>query len=93
MPPRRPRPPLPLWLAEWGVAPEGWIAGVDEVGRGPLAGPVVAAAVVFPPGVTPPAVGDSKTLSATRRLRDWLDAESFQPANAASVFRFHSLWA
>ena len=67
MPPRRPRPPLPLWLADWGDAPEGWIAGVDEVGRGPLAGPVVAAAVVFPPGEPPPAVGDSKTLSATRR--------------------------
>jgi ribonuclease HII len=65
--PRRPRPPLPLWLADWGDAPEGWIAGVDEVGRGPLAGPVVAAAVVFPPGEAPPAVGDSKTLSATRR--------------------------
>ena len=47
MPPRRTRPPLPLWLSEWGDAPEGWIAGVDEVGRGPLAGPVVAAAVVF----------------------------------------------
>jgi ribonuclease HII len=67
VPPRRPRPPLPLWLSDWGDAPEGWIAGVDEVGRGPLAGPVVAAAVVFPPGATPPAVGDSKTLSATRR--------------------------
>lgn len=67
MPPRRPRPPLPLWLSDWGDVPEGWIAGVDEVGRGPLAGPVVAAAVVFPPGETPPAVGDSKTLSATRR--------------------------
>ena len=67
MPPRRPRPPLPLWLADWGDPPEGWIAGVDEVGRGPLAGPVVAAAVVFPPGEIPPAVGDSKTLSAARR--------------------------
>ena len=67
MPPRRPRSPLPLWLADWGDAPEGWIAGVDEVGRGPLAGPVVAAAVVFPPEETPPAVGDSKALSATRR--------------------------
>ncbi|MDH5284013.1 MAG: ribonuclease HII [Gemmatimonadota bacterium] len=42
--------------------------GVDEVGRGPLAGPVVAAAAVFPAGVTPLAgVRDSKTLSPRQR--------------------------
>jgi ribonuclease HII len=35
------------------------IAGVDEVGLGPLAGPVVAAAVVFPPGVVIDGVDDS----------------------------------
>lgn len=44
------------------------LVGVDEVGRGPIAGPVVAAAVVFPPGAEPiPGVRDSKTLSADRR--------------------------
>ena len=44
------------------------LIGVDEVGRGPLAGPVVAAAVVFPPGATPiEGVRDSKTLSAAQR--------------------------
>lgn len=43
------------------------IAGVDEVGRGPLAGPVVAAAVVFPPGVTVPGIDDSKRLTARQR--------------------------
>jgi ribonuclease HII len=44
-----------------------WIAGVDEVGVGPLAGPVVAAAVVFPPEARISGVDDSKRLSAQRR--------------------------
>ncbi len=43
------------------------VAGVDEAGRGPLAGPVVAAAVIFKPGVCIPFVNDSKKLSASRR--------------------------
>ncbi|RDZ29027.1 ribonuclease HII [Lysobacter silvisoli] len=44
------------------------IAGVDEAGRGPLAGPVVVAAVVLGPGRTPiNGLGDSKQLSAERR--------------------------
>ncbi|HEV8356396.1 MAG TPA: ribonuclease HII [Gemmatimonadales bacterium] len=44
------------------------LVGVDEAGRGPLAGPVVAAAVVFPPGARPIAgVRDSKTLPIQRR--------------------------
>ena len=43
------------------------IAGVDEVGRGPLAGPVVAAAVVLDPACIPPGLQDSKQLSAKRR--------------------------
>ena len=58
------RPELESWA-------EGFcfIAGVDEVGRGPLAGPVVAAAVVFPRGVPWPRVNDSKQLSEGERLR------------------------
>ena len=67
MPPRRPRPPLPHWLTEFGPQPSLPFAGVDEVGRGPLAGPVVAAAVIFDPQEPPPAVSDSKTLSPARR--------------------------
>lgn len=43
------------------------VAGVDEAGRGPLAGPVVAAAVILPPGVALPGVTDSKKLSAHKR--------------------------
>lgn len=49
----------------------GRVAGVDEVGRGPLAGPVFAAAVVFPTGVPrklAALLDDSKKLSADRRL-------------------------
>ncbi len=45
----------------------GRIAGVDEAGRGSLAGPVMAAAVVVEPGKMIPGVDDSKALSATRR--------------------------
>lgn len=44
------------------------IAGVDEAGRGPLAGPVVAAAVIFPHEVFIPEVNDSKLLTPKRRL-------------------------
>lgn len=43
------------------------IAGVDEVGRGPLAGPVTAAAVILDPGRIPAGLNDSKTLGARRR--------------------------
>ncbi len=44
-----------------------YIAGVDEVGRGPLAGPVVAAAVVFSPSVMLKGLEDSKRLTPKRR--------------------------
>lgn len=43
------------------------VAGVDEVGRGPLCGPVTAAAVILDPANIPPGIGDSKTLSAAKR--------------------------
>ena len=47
---------------------EGVTAGVDEAGRGPLAGPVVAAAVVLPPDGAPEGTADSKALSPARRV-------------------------
>jgi ribonuclease HII len=45
------------------------IAGLDEAGRGPLAGPVVAAAVVLPDGLLIPGVTDSKKLTGRQRDR------------------------
>lgn len=47
----------------------GWtlVAGVDEAGRGPLAGPVAAAAVILPAGFTCPGLDDSKKLSPSKR--------------------------
>ena len=44
-----------------------FIAGIDEAGRGSLAGPVVAAAVIFPPGYQNGRINDSKKLSAHKR--------------------------
>lgn len=51
------------WIARGATC----VAGVDEVGRGPLAGPVLAAAVVLDPGRLPPGLNDSKALTARRR--------------------------
>ena len=45
------------------------VAGVDEAGRGPLAGPVVAAAVILPHGRGPRGIADSKTLAEPERCR------------------------
>ena len=45
----------------------GAICGVDEAGRGPLCGPVVAAACILPEGVIPVGLNDSKKLTAKRR--------------------------
>lgn len=45
-----------------------YIAGVDEVGRGPLSGPVVAAAVILPKDFDVPGIDDSKKLSEKRRV-------------------------
>jgi ribonuclease HII len=44
-----------------------FIAGIDEAGRGPLAGPVVAAAVIFPPDYRNSQINDSKKISARKR--------------------------
>ena len=50
------------FAAEYGI-----VCGTDEAGRGPLAGPVVAAAVVLPEGLAIPGLDDSKKLTEKRR--------------------------
>lgn len=57
----------------WQIEESFWqrgvklIAGVDEAGRGPLAGPVCAAAVILPPSIDIPGLNDSKKLSDRQR--------------------------
>jgi len=68
-PPRQPPRRLPSFRAERALLREGtWpVAGVDEAGRGPLAGPVAVAAVVLDPKALPAGVDDSKALTAEER--------------------------
>lgn len=65
-PSSRPRDPLAYERGCWGRG-ASIVAGVDEVGRGPLAGPVLACAVVLPPDVVVEGADDSKVLGAERR--------------------------
>ena len=67
---RRTRRPQ-LWASERVAQEMGYqvVAGIDEVGLGPLAGPAVAAAVVLPIGVRLPGLDDSKKLKAVERER------------------------
>ena len=58
-----------LWELERKIAAEGFspLCGVDEAGRGPLAGPVCAAACILPAGMDIPGLNDSKKLSEKKR--------------------------
>ena len=58
---------MPDLTFELRHAVRGPVAGVDEAGRGPLAGPVVAAAVILDPACIPDGIDDSKALTATKR--------------------------
>lgn len=62
-------PPAPDMSAELAAYAAGCncVCGIDEAGRGPLAGPVVAAAVVLPVGYELPGLNDSKKLTARKR--------------------------
>ncbi len=62
------------------------IAGVDEAGRGPLAGPVCAAAVILDPARPIPGLGDSKQLSPKRR-------EALEPLIQAQSLAWSVAWA
>src|SRR3981189_1073387 len=62
-------PPTDVWLRERAARLQGHVlvAGVDEAGRGPLAGPGGAAAVLLPMGVEIPGINDSKLLPPEKR--------------------------
>ena len=74
-----------LWRYERMASAMGYqvVAGVDEVGMGPLAGPVVGGAVVLPIGVRIPGLDDSKLLTAEQR--EYLDRVIRRRAMAVSV--------
>lgn len=61
------------------------VAGVDEVGRGPLAGPVVAAAVVLPSGVTLPGIKDSKKMTEKARIKAFSEINNVAEAIGIGV--------
>ena len=69
-----------LWTLENEIYDEGFtlLCGVDEAGRGPLAGPVCAAAVMLPRGYVIEGLNDSKKLTEKRReeLYDVIRSES-----------------
>jgi ribonuclease HII len=74
-----------LWAIERSLAGQGYarIAGVDEAGRGPLAGPVVSAAVVLPPDFQGRGVIDSKKLTPGRRAK--LFVHIYENAEAVGI--------
>jgi len=92
---------LPLYLAEdaGAIADLSAVAGVDEVGRGPLAGDVVAAAVILDPATPVPGLTDSKKLSERRRealfgqIREQAVAFAIARASVAEIDRLNILQA
>jgi ribonuclease HII len=75
------------------------IMGLDEVGRGCLAGPVVAAGVIFHPDRIPAGIDDSKKLSAERRadlavaIREYAVYSAVAESDVAEIGRLNILWA
>lgn len=91
-------PDLSLEHALWSAG-RRYVAGVDEAGRGCLAGPVVAAAVVLPPDADLPVLDDSKKLSPEAReallpeIRRQALAVGVGQCSPAEVDRLNVLWA
>lgn len=81
--------PIPTFRLEARALAQGFapVAGVDEAGRGPLAGPVVAAAVILDPDAIPAGLADSKVLDAACReaLYEAISASALACAIASSA--------
>lgn len=79
-------PPLPgLSFSTGGLVKPKILSGVDEVGRGPLAGPVVAAAVILPPTPEIKGLNDSKALTAEQRETLFIEIQRHAVAYAVSI--------
>ena len=79
--------PIDLWKYENEAFAEGFslVCGVDEAGRGPLAGPVCAAAVILPPHLEIPGLNDSKKLTDKKR-RELYDVITAQAVSYGIAF-------
>ncbi len=94
-------PKLPSYCLEHTLRQQGYerIAGVDEAGRGCLAGPVVAAAVILPPDTRLPGLTDSKLLSRTlreklaRAIRENASSIGVGLCSPREIDRLNILWA
>ena len=81
------------------LAPGGWVCGVDEAGRGPLAGPVVAAAVILDPARPIEGLRDSKALNSrqraalAQRIRESAQGWAIAEASVEEIDRLNILQA
>ncbi len=86
-------------MCQFNQPPHLLIAGVDEAGRGPLAGPVVAAAVILNPAAPIEGLADSKKISEKRRntlnqvIKNQSSAWSIGIASVAEIDQLNILWA
>ena len=90
-----------LWKPENEIYDSGvkLLCGVDEAGRGPLAGPVYAAAVILPEGFSHPLLNDSKQMNEANRdkLREIIEKEAVawavEAVSPAEIDSLNILWA